>query len=106
MMYMPDAIRATLELMDVPENKISIRTSYNISGVSFSPSEIYKEIKTHIPEFDIEYQPDNKEKIAMSWPRSIDDNAAQSDWGWQPVYALEGLVEDMIQNLQIKEKVC
>lgn len=68
MMYMPDAIRATLELMDVPENKISIRTSYNIAGVSFSPSEIHKHMKNHFPEFYIEYQQDYRDEIAKSWP--------------------------------------
>src|SRR5450432_4637237 len=82
MMYMPDAIRATIELMEADARNISIRTSYNISGMSFSPKEISKEIKNHIPGFTITYEPDYRQFIAESWPQSIDDSIAKKDWNW------------------------
>ncbi|HQW93040.1 MAG TPA: NAD-dependent epimerase/dehydratase family protein, partial [Ferruginibacter sp.] len=82
MMYMPDAIRATIELMEADASKISVRTSYNISGMSFSPKEIAAEIKKHIPDFSISYKPDYRQPIADSWPQSIDDTVARKDWGW------------------------
>jgi nucleoside-diphosphate-sugar epimerase len=100
MMYMPDAIRATLELMDAPAEKIKIRTSYNISGMSFSPKEISAEIKKHIPGFSITYKPDYRQQIADSWPQSIDDSVATSDWGWKPEYDLAKMTKDMIENLK------
>ena len=100
MMYMPDAIKATLELMEAPAAQISIRTSYNISGMSFSPKEIASEIKNHIPEFEITYKPDYRQQIANSWPQSIDDTVARNDWGWQEDFDLERMVEDMFENLQ------
>ena len=84
MMYMPDAIRATIELMEADAKNISIRTSYNISGMSFSPKEISKEIQNHIPEFTITYEPDYRQTIAESWPQSIDDSIAKKDWNWKP----------------------
>ncbi|CAN5642284.1 NAD-dependent epimerase/dehydratase family protein [soil metagenome] len=99
MMYMPDAIKATLELMEAPADKITIRTSYNISGMSFSPKEIAAEIKTHIPEFTISYQPDYRQQIANSWPQSIDDSVARRDWGWQEDYDLSAMTKDMLENL-------
>jgi nucleoside-diphosphate-sugar epimerase len=100
MMYMPDAIRATMELMEAPADKISIRTSYNISGISFSPAEIADSIKKHIPEFEIIYQPDYRQAIADSWPQSIDDAVAHTDWGWKHEYDLEKITADMLKNLQ------
>jgi len=100
MMYMPDAIRATIELMEAPVEKISIRTSYNISGVSFSPKEIAAEIKKHLPDFTISYEPDYRQQIARSWPQSIDDSVARNDWGWKPQYDLSSLTTDMIENLE------
>lgn len=100
MMYMPDAIRATMELMEAPADKISIRTSYNISGISFSPAEIAASIKKHIPEFEIIYQPDYRQAIADSWPQSIDDAVARADWGWKHEYDLEKITADMLKNLQ------
>ena len=99
MMYMPDAIKATIELMEAPANKISIRTSYNISGMSFSPKEIAAEIKTHIPEFEVSYKPDYRQQIANSWPQSIDDGVARQDWGWQEDYDLNRMTKDMLENL-------
>ena len=94
MMYMPDAIRATIELMEADASKISIRTSYNISGMSFSPKEIAAEIKKHIPDFSISYKPDYRQAIADSWPQSIDDTVARNDWGWREEFALERMVGD------------
>jgi nucleoside-diphosphate-sugar epimerase len=100
MMYMDDAIRATIELMEAPMNKISVRTSYNISGVSFSPQEIALEIKNHIPDFSISYKPDSRQKIADSWPQSIDDSVAAKDWNWKAEFDLRKLTTDMLQNLE------
>lgn len=100
MMYMPDAIRATIELMEAPENKIGVRTSYNISSMSFSPKEIAAEIKNHIPAFNITYNPDYRQTIADSWPQSIDDSVARSDWGWKEEFDLSAMTKDMLDNLQ------
>lgn len=100
MMYMPDAIRATLELMEAPADKISVRTSYNISGISFSPAEIAASIKKHIPDFKIDYNPDYRQAIADSWPQSIDDSVARKDWNWNHEYDLEKLTADMLKNLE------
>ena len=103
MMYMPDAIRATLELMEAPADKISVRTSYNISGISFSPAEIAASIKKHIPDFKIDYNPDYRQAIADSWPQSIDDSVARKDWNWNHEYDLEKLTADMLKNLEQKD---
>ncbi|MGN6341795.1 MAG: NAD-dependent epimerase/dehydratase family protein [Ginsengibacter sp.] len=100
MMYMPDAIRATIELMEAPVDKISVRTSYNISGVSFSPKEIADEIKNHLPDFTISYHPDYRQAIAQSWPQSIDDSVARADWGWKPKYDLRALTAEMLKNVK------
>lgn len=103
MMYMPDAIRATIELMEAPAEKISIRTSYNLSSMSFSPKEIAEEIKKHIPDFTIDYKPDYRQAIADSWPQSIDDSVARKDWGWKHEYDLPAMVSDMLKNITFKE---
>jgi nucleoside-diphosphate-sugar epimerase len=100
MMYMPDAIRATIELMEAPANKIHVRTSYNISGMSFSPEEIGTEISRHIPDFFLSYKPDYRQAIADSWPQSIDDTVARTDWGWKEEYNLKAMVDDMLANLR------
>jgi nucleoside-diphosphate-sugar epimerase len=99
MMYMPDAIRATLELMEAPGDSISVRTSYNISAMSFSPADIAESIQKHIPEFRMQYAPDYRQKIAESWPKSIDDTVARRDWGWNEAYNLDKMTEDMLRNL-------
>ena len=99
MMYMPDAIRATIELMEADKSKISIRTSYNISGMSFSPKEIAAEIKKHIPDFSISYEPDYRQPIADSWPQSIDDSVARKDWSWKEEFNIEAMTKDMLDNL-------
>ncbi|MCB0714783.1 MAG: NAD-dependent epimerase/dehydratase family protein [Chitinophagaceae bacterium] len=98
MMYMPDAIRATIELMESEAKKISIRTSYNLSAISFSPKEIAAAIQKHIPAFTIQYKPDYRQKLANGWPQSIDDSVARKDWGWQHEYDLEAIVKDMLDN--------
>ncbi|HMU10073.1 MAG TPA: NAD-dependent epimerase/dehydratase family protein [Ferruginibacter sp.] len=101
MMYMPDAIRATIELMEAPANKISIRTSYNLSGMSFSPKEITAEIQKHIPGFSVSYKPDYRQPIADSWPQSIDDAVARKDWGWKEEFNLQQMTKDMLENLDV-----
>lgn len=100
MMYMPDAIRATLELMDAPADQISVRTSYNVSGMSFSPKEIAASIQSHISDFNMDYKPDSRQQIADSWPQSIDDSVANKDWGWKPQYDLSLMTKDMLENLR------
>jgi nucleoside-diphosphate-sugar epimerase len=99
MMYMPDAIRATIELMEADASKIGIRTSYNISGMSFSPGEIAKEISKHMPAFKMDYKEDYRQQIADSWPASIDDTVARNDWGWKEEYNLERMTEDMMGHI-------
>ena len=100
MMYIPDAIRATMELMHAPANQISVRTSYNISGMSFSPKEIAASIQKSIPDFQLTCEPDYRQAIADSWPQSIDDSVANQDWGWKPEYDLDKMTLDMIENLK------
>lgn len=99
MMYMEDAIRATIEIMEAPAENIKIRSSYNLGGISFSPKEIAAAIKNEIPEFTISYKPDFRQKIAESWPSSINDEAAQQDWKWKMKYDLEKMTKDMLSNL-------
>ena len=99
MMYMPDAIRATIELMEAPADTISIRHSYNISSMSFSPKEIAAEVAKHRPGFEMTYKPDYRQQIANSWPQSIDDSVARRDWGWKHDYELPEMTKDMFENL-------
>lgn len=101
MMYMDDAIRGTLELMDVPSGKVKIRTSYNLAAISFTPAELAREIQKHIA-LKVGYRPDNRQKIADSWPDSIDDSAARRDWGWKHEYDLPKMTKVMLENLKIK----
>ena len=105
MLYMDDAIRATVELMEAPKEKITIRSSYNLAGMTFSPEELANEIKKNIPTFKITYNPDFRQKIADSWPESIDDAQARKDWGWQPKYDLAKMTEDMIVQLRKKYEI-
>jgi len=101
MMYMDDAIRATLSLMDAPSNKIRIRSSYNLAGISFTPEQLAAEIKKHIPTFEISYsENDPRQAIADSWPKSIDDTYAQNDWGWKLAFDMPKMVKDMLENLK------
>jgi nucleoside-diphosphate-sugar epimerase len=99
MIYMDDAIRATLEIMDAPAEKISIRTSYNLAGTSFTPAELTDAIRRHKPGFQTHYQPDFRQQIADSWPHSIDDSPARRDWGWISQFDLEKMTADMILHL-------
>jgi nucleoside-diphosphate-sugar epimerase len=101
MMYMEDAIRATIDLMDAPPEKVKIRSSYNLAGVSFTPKEIFEVIKKSVPEFEIKYAPDFRQAIADSWPGSIDDTEAQKDWGWRAKYSLEDLAQIMLNHIQV-----
>jgi nucleoside-diphosphate-sugar epimerase len=100
MMYMPDAIRATIELMEADAEKLSTRMSYNLSGMSFSPKEITASIKKIIPDFEISYKPDFRQAIADSWPASINDDLATKDWQWKAKYNLDSMTRDMIENLK------
>ena len=102
MMFMNDAIRSTIELMQSAIENIKIRTSYNLTGMSFSPSEIYNEIKKSYPNFKIEYNPDFRQKIADKWPKSIDDKEARNDWGWTPKYNLSSMTLEMLEKLKEK----
>ncbi|HRN80039.1 MAG TPA: NAD-dependent epimerase/dehydratase family protein [Ferruginibacter sp.] len=99
MMYMPDAIRATIELMEADASKISVRTSYNLSALSFSPKDITEAIRKHIPGFTSTYEPDYRQAIADSWPQSIDDSVARNDWGWKEEFTLETMTADMLKNI-------
>ena len=100
MMYMPDAIRATIDLMEAPAEQVKERGGYNLSGFSFDPEEIAAEVRRHIPDFTIDYAPDQRQAIADSWPRSIDDSTARADWGWSPSYDLRAMVDDMMAHLK------
>lgn len=100
MMYMPDAIKATVDIMHAPAESIKIRSSYNLAGFSFSPQEIAAEITKHIPNFEISYKSDFRQNIADSWPKSIDDSSARQDWGWKPEFDLNHMIEDMLLNLR------
>ena len=99
MMYMPDALRATLELMEAPASSISERGAYNLSGMSFTPRQIAAEISNHIADFHLACDPDGRQAIAETWPRSIDDSLARTDWGWQPRHTLPSMVADMLHNI-------
>ena len=99
MMHMEDAIRATLSLMEAPEEKVKIRTSYNVSGVDFTPAELALEMKRHYPTLYMRYAPDFRQAIAASWPQRMDDARAKNDWGWKPHYTLSTLVDDMVAHI-------
>ena len=105
MMYMPDALKATLDLMHAPAENIKIRSSYNLAAMSFSPAEIAASIKKHIPDFQVTYAPDFRQQIADSWPQSIDDTPARQDWQWQPQYDLDSMTADMLENLRKRKSL-
>ena len=102
MMFMEDAIRATIELMEAPSEKIAIRSSYNLAGCSFTPKQLAEEIKAHIPTFEATYEPDFRQAIADSWPGSIDDSRARQDWGWKEKYGTKELVSIMLDNVKVE----
>ena len=99
MMYMSDAIRATIEIMEAPPSSIKIRSSYNLSGISFDPNEITNAIRREIPEFKIKYEPDFRQQIAESWPNSVDDSCAKTDWKWENKVGLQEIVKKMLKGL-------
>lgn len=100
MMYMPDAVRAAIELMDAPAASVSVRTSYNLTAMSFSPAQLAVAIAKQVPGFEIRYRPDARQAIAETWPAYIDDAVARSDWGWAPAYSLDHMVTDMLMHLR------
>jgi nucleoside-diphosphate-sugar epimerase len=100
MMFMDDAIKATMDIMSAPEEMIKIKSSYNLAAISFNPEEIAASIRKQIPEFTITYEPDFRQAIADSWPQSIDDTDARQDWGWNHTYDLDGITEEMLSNLK------
>ena len=102
MIYMPDAIRATIELMDAPADKVAIRSSYNVAGVSFNPRELAAAIVRKLPAFTISYAPDSRQAIADTWPKSLDDSRATQDWGWQAAVGTEQMVADMLANVNVE----
>ncbi|HVK94089.1 MAG TPA: NAD-dependent epimerase/dehydratase family protein [Noviherbaspirillum sp.] len=104
MIYMSDAIRATIELMDAPAEQIRVRSAYNVAGMSFNPRELAQAIKARMPHFDITYQPDHRQAIADSWPHSLDDTYARADWGWKAKISLSALVDDMLANIRIEPR--
>jgi nucleoside-diphosphate-sugar epimerase len=100
MMHMNDAIRATMEIMEAPAEKVKIRSSYNVAGLSFSPKELASEIQNHIPDFKMSYESDYRQAIADSWPKSIDDSEAKTDWNWKSSFNLQELTSDMLTNIK------
>ena len=100
MMYMDDAIKATIDITEAPADQIKIRSSYNIAGMSFDPEQLAAEIQKHIPSFEMSYSPDHRQAIADSWPSSIDDSRARTDWNWNPQYDTAALVKTMLDNLR------
>ena len=103
MMYMDDAIRATIELMQAPKEQVKIRSSYNLAGISFTPETLAEAIKKQLPDFTISYAPDFRQAIADSWPDSIDDSSAKSDWGWREKFNLEEMVKEMLSHVDISK---
>lgn len=102
MLYMDDAINATIKLMQAPKENLSVRTSYNLGGLSFTPNELAEEIKKELPDFEIDYEPDFRQAIADSWPSSIDDSVAKKDWGLSYDFDTTAMTKDMLKNLRIK----
>ncbi|MDP3668322.1 MAG: NAD-dependent epimerase/dehydratase family protein [Telluria sp.] len=101
MIYMPDAIRATIELMDAPAERVAVRSAYNVAGMSFSPRELAAAIARALPDFEISYEPDSRQAIAATWPQSLDDSRASADWGWKARIGLDALVADMLAHIDI-----
>jgi len=104
MMYMNDAIKATIDLMNAEPEKLTVRTSYNVAAISFTPAEIAESIRRKIPDFEITYAPDYRQKIASSWPDIIDDSIAKRDWGWKHEYSLDRMTDDIIENLRLVQR--
>jgi len=104
MMYMPDCINATIQLAEADFSKLKHHSDFNVAAMSFTPAQLAAEIKKHIPEFEITYEPDFRQEIADSWPNSIDDSAAREEWGWQPKWDLASMTEDMIKHLKARKE--
>jgi nucleoside-diphosphate-sugar epimerase len=102
MMFMDDAVEATIQLMEAPAEQVGVRSSYNLGGISFTPKELADEIRKYIPELQVSYKPDFRQQIAESWPRRISDEAAQKDWGWQQEYDLEKMTKLMVEKIRAK----
>jgi nucleoside-diphosphate-sugar epimerase len=102
MMYMPDCIKATIDLMEADLSQLKHHADYNVAAFSFSPTDLVAEIEKHIPELACAYEPDFRQQIADSWPRTIDDSAAREEWGWEPQYDLKAMVADMVEKLSKK----
>jgi nucleoside-diphosphate-sugar epimerase len=102
MMFMDDAVEATIQLMEAPAEQVGVRSSYNLGGISFTPKELADEIRKYIPELQVTYKPDFRQQIAESWPRRISDEAAQKDWGWQQQYDLEKMTRVMVEKIRAK----
>lgn len=100
MLYMDDAIRATLEIMSAPADQLTVRTSYNVAGLSFTPAELVRAIQQHKPGFKANYAPDYRQEIAATWPQSLNDQQARKDWGWKPAYDLDQMTADMLHHLE------
>lgn len=105
MIYMPDAIRATIELMEAPAVQVRVRSSYNVAGVSFNPEQLAAAIARAVPGFSIAYQPDSRQAIADSWPQSLDDSTAAAHWGWQSRIGLDAMVADMLANVDVRQQL-
>ena len=103
MMYMPDAVTATIQLMEADSKALSVHSSYNISGMSFAPKELAEEIQKHVTGFICTYKPDSRQELTKGWPKSIDDSAAKRDWGWKPSYDLPLMTKDMFENLRFSK---
>ena len=104
MIYMPDCLKAALDLMDADLSRLKHHTDFNVAGVSFSAGELASEIQKHIPDFEVSYAPDYRQQIADTWPRSVDDSAAREEWGWEPEYGLESMVSDMLACLRARHE--
>jgi nucleoside-diphosphate-sugar epimerase len=104
MMYMPDALRGAIQIMEVDRSRVKLHIGYNLAAMSFSPGELAAEISRHIKDFHVTYSPDSRQRIADSWPRSIDDSTARNDWGWQPEYDLKAMASDMLTRLRASMK--
>lgn len=102
MMYMPDCLKATIDLMNADFSKLKHHSNFNVAAFSFTPAELAAEIKKHIPDFEITYQPDYRQQIADSWPETIDDSAAREEWGWKPDYDISAMTEDMLYHVRKK----
>lgn len=101
MMYMPDAVKATIDIVEAPGDKVKLRSSYNVAAFSFDPNQLTKAIQKHLPDFKVSYKPDFRNEIALGWPQSIDDSQARADWGWSNDYNLEDMVEHMLAQLTV-----